>query len=288
MRWGSFSAATTTATNSTDPGNPATSNTGELEWDRTRGILRVDNPWWQGAVGHLAAGASTTRMGVSGITTTAGRDFAAIHLVSGDSLPIGTTRHMLLLTSARLENQHQVWNASFNALTTVFATGDTTVCEPVTGRVAILVGRTDSVSVWTLDARGTRVSALPLGRSGDSLVIALPGTTLWYEVALGDASSTITGILPRSRTAPRLSMRHSGRSWIATWSVPGGAGALRAEFEVRDAAGRNLSHETVPVDPAGSRRIAAPTGSGMAFARVRLTRDGKVVASGVFRLAGGF
>ena len=288
MRWGSFSAPATTVTNFVNPGTRTVSNTGELDWDRANGILRTDNPWWQGTVGYLAPGASTSRMSVSGIKTTAGRDFAAIHLVSVDSLPIGTTRSMLLLTSARVENQSQVWNDSYGALTTVFATGDTTVCEPVTGRVALRVGRTDSVSVWALDARGSRVAALPLGRSGDSIVVALPGTTLWCEVALGDASSPITGILPHARTAPRLSMRHAGHSWIATWTVPDGTGELRAEFDVRDAAGRNLSRMEVLVGPSGSRRVSAPAGGGMAFARVRLSRDGTVVANGVFRIVGGF
>lgn len=287
MRWGSFSAAAGTATDFVDPGPRATSNTGELDWDRAGGILRIDNPWWQGAVGCLAAGAATSRMAVSGIRTTAGRDFAAIHLVSGDSLPVGTTRRMLLLTSARVENQHQVWNSSYNALTRVFASGDTTVCEPVTGRVAIRVGRTDSVSVWTLDARGSRVAALPLGRSGDSVVVALPGTTLWYEVALGDASSPVAGVRSSRGTGPRLSVRSAGRSWVASWDVGEGAGDLRAQFDVRDALGRNLSREEVSVDPSGSRRIAAPAGSGMAFARVRLSRGGEIVANGVFRLAGG-
>jgi hypothetical protein len=154
----------------------------------------------------------------------------------------------------------------------------------VTGRVAIRVGRTDSVSVWTLDARGSRVAALPLGRSGDSIVVALPGTTLWYEVALDDASSPITGLLSRRGTAPRLSVRSSGRSWVATWGVPEGTGELRAEFDVRDASGRSLSREEISVGPSGSRRIAAPSGSAMAFARVRLSRGGSVVGSGIFPL----
>jgi hypothetical protein len=224
-------------------------------------------------------------MGVSGIRTTAGRDFAAIHLVSTDSLPIGTAHRLLLLTSARVENRSQVWNAAFDFLTTVAAPGDTTVCEPVTGRVAIRVGRTDSVSIWALDARGSRVAALALGRSGDSIVVNLPGTTLWYEVALGAASLPVSGILTDLGKVPRLSMRSSPGGWIASWDVPDGASQFRMEFDVRDASGRSLAHEAVSVGPSGSRELAIQSGSGMAFARMRLSNGKNVVVSRVFRLA---
>ncbi|MBK9578556.1 MAG: carbohydrate binding domain-containing protein [Fibrobacteres bacterium] len=287
MRWGNFAATASTVTNFVSPGSRATSNTQELDWDRTNGILRTDNPWWQGAVGYLVGGSTTSRMSVSGIKTTAGRDFAAIHLVSADTLPIGTTRRMLLLTSARVENKSQVWNASFNALTRIYATGDTTVCEPVTGRVALRLGRTDSVSIWTLDSRGSRLAALPLVRSGDSIIVSLPGTTLWYEVALGDATSPITALRSHAATRARLAMRSSGRSWIATWSVPAGVGDLRAEFDLRDAAGRNLSHEEIPAQSTGTHRITPPAATGPTFARVRLKRTNTLIASEIFRLIPG-
>lgn len=275
MRWGRFDADATVAPSLPDPGAKAVSNTGELSWDHSAGVLAVDNAYWQGAVGFLKAGVTTGKLSLAGIATTGGRDFAAVHLVSVDSLPIGRSRKMLLLTSARLENRSSVWNASYTAMTTPFKAGDTTVCEPVTGTVEFDAGRSDSVSVFALDARGNRLQALPLAKPDDSttrFTLALPGTTLWYEVVLGEAASPIgVGIKVAGSSGPDLrAVRRGGRTFVA-WSAPG---AGRFEAEVVDARGARLGRfEANPSSGSGELEL---TGRGLVLVRTRLFRDGSV------------
>lgn len=275
MRWGRFDADTTIAPSLPDPGRTAAASSGELSWDRTAGILAVDNPFWQGAVGFLKSGVTTSRLALAGIATTGGRDFAAVHLVSVDSLPIGKSRKMLLLTSARLENRSSVWNSTFTAMTTPFRKGDTTVCEPVTGTVLFDAGRRDSVSVFALDARGNRLQALPLAKQDDSTTrfgLALPGTTLWYEVAIGETASPIgVGIKAGGLAGPQLrAVRRGGRTFVA-WEAPGSG---RFEAEVLDARGGRLGRlEANPGSGSGELEL---TGRGLVLVRTRLFLDGAV------------
>lgn len=273
MRWGRFDADTTVAPALPDPGSKALANTGELSWDRTAGILAVDNPFWQGAVGFLKPGVTTAKLQLSGIKTTGGRDFAAVHLVSVDSLPVGKSRKMLLLTSARLENQSSVWNASYTAMTTPFKKGDTTVCEPVWGNVTFDAGRRDSVSVYALDMRGNRLQALSLSKPDDStsrFTLTLPGTTLWYEVAIGETASPI-GVGVHAAGLSDLgirAVRKGGRSFVE-WSAPGSG---RLEAEILDAKGARLGRfEANSSSGNGELELA---GRGLVLVRIRLSCDG--------------
>jgi hypothetical protein len=276
MRWGRFDADISTSPILVDPGPVARTNTGELSWDRTAGILAIDNPWWQGAVGYLKKGVKTAKLELSGMATTGGRDFAAVHMVSADSLPLDKTRHKLLLTSARIENQSTVWNPTFTALTTVHKPGDTVVCEPVTGLVSFDAGRTDSVSVYPLDSRGNRLEALPLSRADDTttwFTLRLPGTTLWYEIALGDARSPV-GVRPASRADNRLDLRPVRGGWRVApiESAPDGS---HLEWEVRGVNGRILSKGAAAARLGAL--VASPAGAAVAVVDVRL------VAGGVLR-----
>lgn len=277
MRWGRFDADASTSPTLADPGTVARSNTGELSWDRTAGILSIDNPWWQGAVGYLKAGVRTSKLELSGIATTGGRDFAAVHLVSADSLPLDKSRNMLLLTSARIENQSTRWNATFDALTTIYKKGDTTVCEPVTGQVSFDAGRTDSVSVYPLDSRGNRMAPLPLSSPNDTsswFSLALPGTTLWYEIALGDAHSPV-GVHDVSRTRTRLDLRPVRGGWLVATTGLATAGA-RLEWEVRGVDGRILSNGGS--DARQGALVPSPRDAAVAVVEVRLVASGAIQA----------
>jgi hypothetical protein len=270
LRWGSFAADSSTGLALPDPGPVVRTSTGEISWDRSAGILSVDNPFWQGAVGFLHAGTSTSHLALSGIATTGGRDFAAVHLVSTDSLPLGRARRMLLLTSARVENQSTVWNAAMNALTRVALATDTTLCEPVTGVVSFDAGRRDSVSVYRLDSRGNRVEALSLGVPADAttfLQLALPGNTLWYEIAVGDATSPRTAVDPRTPSSGsfRLVGDRERPVLLCRTSSPG-----RLEVEVRDLRGRLLSR-IVRALPVGSTGVGLAPWTGAAMVSVRLS-----------------
>lgn len=256
MRWESFDAASDQVPTVVDPGASIVSNTGELLWNETDGVFRIDNARWQGVVGFLAGGTSTSKLVVRSFQTTGGFDFGALHLVSADSSVLGSGRPMILMASARVENPGTVWNATRTALTKRFGSRDTVLCEPVKALVGILPGRRDSTSVWALGPTGDRVRALPVGWSGDTLWVDLPGTTLWYEVAPGDGTS------PTSAIAPRLSRKASlhprGRS--LAWSLPDGSEGAVLTVTTRDLSGRIVARTRV--DLVGTQGVVRlPRGS---------------------------
>jgi len=239
-RWEDFHASADRMPVVVDPGSDIASNTGELHWNETKGIFKVDNAHWQGAVGFLSEGTSTSRLMVRSFRTTGGFDFGAIHLIGADSAGLGTGHPMLLLASARVENRGTIWNSARSALTTRFGTRDTVLCEPVKALVGILPGRRDSVSVWSLGPTGERVKALAVGWSGDTLWVELSGTSLWYEVASAEASSPLTGVSVR---APRGATLVPGAKELR-WTLSEGAGGLLV-LKARNPQGRVLAQSAL-------------------------------------------
>ncbi len=166
----------------TSPGKVITSETGELMWDGNQGYFTVDNPYWQGATGYL--GGKNIELGnitISDVTTTDNLNFASIQLISLDSLPISQSKKMILLTSARLENQGLKWNDSKTAL--VSAGGTRALCEPVDAVVTFRSSSADSLSVYMLNQTGNRADSLLVSQSGESVKFSINKKTLWYEIA---------------------------------------------------------------------------------------------------------
>ncbi len=167
------------------PGNPGkvvTTDTGELTWDGDNGYFTVNNPFWQGATGYL--GNKTIGLGnisISGVETTGNLDFAAIHLISLDSLPIGKSRRMLLLTSARVENEGLQWNTDKTRL--MSSGGTRALCEPVAAMINFNGASVDSFLVYQLNERGQRIDSLPLNQLENGIRFSLNKKTLWYEIA---------------------------------------------------------------------------------------------------------
>ncbi len=176
-----FNASQSSVTTSEDPGKIITSSSGELFWDGSSGLFKIDNPYWNGAVGFMGRTSIQMKsLGLSQVKTTGSRDFAAIHLLSMDSLEISSSKRMLLLTSARMENKGLLWNSSGTGL--LNQGGQYILCEPVNARVT-LKGARDSMQVFSLDPRGERVESIPVSFSGDSGVFLISGKTLWYEIS---------------------------------------------------------------------------------------------------------
>lgn len=162
------------------PGNPVTSGTGDITWDGVKGVFTVNNPYWQGATGYLTGSAIELEdIILSDITTTDNLDFASVHLISMDSLPISESKKLLLLTSARLENQGLLWNINKTSL--VSAGGIRALCEPVGGTLTFKYALRDSFYVYRLDERGMRTKALPLDM-GILSRVSFNEKTLWYEI----------------------------------------------------------------------------------------------------------
>lgn len=172
----------------TNPGKVVETETGEIFWDGNQGYFTVKNPYWQGATGYLGnKNITLENIHLSNITTTNNLNFASIHLISLDSLPISKSKKMILLTSARLENEGLQWNTEKTSL--VAKGGNRALCEPVEALVQFKNASADSLMIFPLDERGNRVDSLLINQFGSDVRFLLNNKTLWYEISNHRASS---------------------------------------------------------------------------------------------------
>ncbi|MBN1895227.1 carbohydrate binding domain-containing protein, partial [bacterium] len=178
-----------------DPGQVISSSTGELQWDGILGIFTINNPYWQGTAGFLKNRViDLGSIRIDQVHTTDGEDFAAIHLVAMDGLPLASSRSMVLVTTARLENRGLIWNPEKTSL--VNPGGEIALCEPVYGSLEFRNASLDSFAVFPLDERGMRRNPLAVTFAGDNARFSLGEKTLWYEIvnAGSGGSSVNTGL----------------------------------------------------------------------------------------------
>ncbi len=183
FRHGNFNADSTFLSGTlANPGKVITSETGELKWDGNVGFFTVNNPFWQGATGYL--GGKTIELGnitISNVATTENMNFASIHLISLDSLPISQSKKLILLTGARLENQGLKWNDTKTSL--VSAGGTKALCEPVQATVSFKQASSDSLSVYMLNQTGKRTDSLLVNQFEKTAKFNVNKNTLWYEIS---------------------------------------------------------------------------------------------------------
>jgi len=211
-------------------------------WDGNQGFFTVDNPYWQGATGYL--GGKTIELGnitISNVTTTDNLNFASIQLISLDSLPITQSKKMILLTSARLENQGLKWNETKTSL--VSAGGTKALCEPVEAVITFKSSSSDSLSVYMLNPTGNREDSLLVNQIGESTKFNMNKSTLWYEISNHLKKPVTSG----KKTGINKSMMNiypnPGREYsIIEFSFPENT---RADFILYNAFGQNLMKEPV-------------------------------------------
>ena len=183
FRHASFESDSTYLTRTfANPGKVINSETNELKWDGNQGFFTIDNPYWQGATGYL--GGQTIELGnitISNVTTSDNLDFASIHLISLDSVPFDKSKKMILLSSARLENQGLKWNDAKTSL--VSAGGTKALCEPVEAVIQFNAASSDSLSVYVLDQTGNRADSILVTQVGESVQFTIDKNTLWYEIS---------------------------------------------------------------------------------------------------------
>ena len=179
---GQFNAAVTELSGFvTDFGNVITSSTGELHWDGSNGQFTINNRYWQGAIGFLRnATLDLESIQITQIKTTDREDFAAIHLVSMDERPLNRSRRMVLVTTARLENHGQQWNAERTSL--INHGGGYALCEPIYGKFSFKGADPDSFRVFVLDETGARASEHDVTFVDNTATFELGQKTLWYEI----------------------------------------------------------------------------------------------------------
>ena len=230
----------------TDPGKTITSETGELKWDGQLGYFTVNSPYWQGATGYL--GGKTIELkdiSISNVVTTDNLNFASVQLISLDSLPISQSKRMILLTSARLENDGLKWNTTNTAL--VSAGGTRALCEPVEAVVKFKSVSKDSLGVYQLTTTGKRDVQLSIVQQGSDVQFSLNKKTLWYEIANHQAVSPPTGLNKQIQ---------DNSKWMKAYPNPGKAQSIikycfpdqtNAGFFIYNAHGQLILNENIQV-----------------------------------------
>jgi hypothetical protein len=134
--------------------------TGELRWDLSRGLVRIDTPRTQGLVGFTQGQAVAT----SEVTFEIGNEFAVVVVSSLDGEAIRHSKRLLVSTSARAR-----WSGmEFDEQTGVVTKSGKPpfLMEPVAGIVQIAHDK--PMTVYRLSSSGKRLGDLPTQESGDS------------------------------------------------------------------------------------------------------------------------
>jgi hypothetical protein len=116
--------------------------------------------------------------------------------------------------------------------------------------------------------------------SATTLTLGLPGTTLWYEVAVGDATSPIAAGVQAKPALSSLRLVGNGGHPALAWDATASG---RIEVDLLDARGSRIRKVDQDIG-AGSGELALST-RGFALARVRMVAGG-VEMRKVFVLAG--
>jgi hypothetical protein len=148
---------------------------------------------------------------------------------------------MILMTSARLENQGLKWNDTKTAL--VSAGGTRALCEPVEAVITFKSFSADSISVYMLNPTGNRTDSLLVSHTGEYAKFSLNKNTLWYEISNHIKKPVTSG----KKTGINKSMMNiypnPGREYsIIEFSFPENT---QADFVLYNAFGQNLMKEPV-------------------------------------------
>ncbi|MDQ7849857.1 MAG: cellulase family glycosylhydrolase [Armatimonadota bacterium] len=155
--------------------DPFTSDTGQLIWDAEVGMVQVDTPRTQGAVGFL----SRKPVVLQDVQIRSETD-AAIVITSLDGRPLERSRQMLLVAAGGQMNTGQQWRSDGRGLAT-WGTGPV-LLQPV--RAAITVSGANRLQVFALDGRGDRLAEVPVVCSGSRCSFSIGSSgAVWFELA---------------------------------------------------------------------------------------------------------
>ncbi|MFB6271921.1 MAG: hypothetical protein ABEL51_03400 [Salinibacter sp.] len=196
-----FSESPSSASGPTDSdvNSPYVSDTNELRWNTTKGLLTIDTPWINAAVGCHSDGpngCTNTDPNLSMLEINASTDFAAISAVPLDKEPLSSTRTLLLTTVGRIKNTNME-PAPPNDLggQTLTDWGDSPVkLQSINAQITLTLPQAQqyqSLNVYPLDEQGNKKSALSnVTQSGDSFTFDVGNhQTPWYMVEMtGDTT----------------------------------------------------------------------------------------------------
>jgi len=147
------------------------SDTGELKWNYGQGFFTINTDKTQAAVGFL----NGKNIQLKDVNIAARTKFCSLSLVSLDDQPLALSRHLLLTSAARIENQGQKFNVSKTQLKDV-------------GRAPILVEGVEAritlnrqpLEVYSMDINGKRLAELEM--QDTSFVIRGSDQAFFYEI----------------------------------------------------------------------------------------------------------
>ena len=150
----------------------------------SQGLLTINSPYVQGAIGYVNG--APIQLSVLRIQATT--DFAAIHLVPLDNLPINSSQKLLLTAVGRIANTNmnpapprtlgehtlQSWGTS------------PVILQPIQAQITLsLPSSVYAIRVYKLDERGNLSTEIPVQKSGNSFTFNIGGhNTLWYGIVV--------------------------------------------------------------------------------------------------------
>jgi hypothetical protein len=176
------------------------SDTGELSWDKSAGVVTVNSARTRAVIGF--SGGQTYALGGPSVDCSLasgpcvvikpgkgllGHSTIGLHLVEGSSFATGAGRALLSATGT-IRNTAMQWNASKTSTAGNWGYGPTRV-EVVSAEVTLPRAAAE-VAVYALDGRGQRIARVPV--SGTTTAAFQTGgslPTVWYEVVLGGAAA---------------------------------------------------------------------------------------------------
>jgi len=166
------------------PSPPYISDTGQLRWDTSKGLVTVDAPRVQAAIGFV----STQQVNLSALKVNATTDFAAISLVPLDGSTIDTSQKLLLTAVSRVMNTGQdpappqpQKELTLNSWGTA-----PVLLQPVQATVTLTLPQAFGIKVYTLDETGNLTNTqIPVTKAGNQFTFTIGShDTLWYGIVV--------------------------------------------------------------------------------------------------------
>jgi hypothetical protein len=157
----------------------AASDTKELNWDGKQGLITINTPNTQAAVGFL----KNKSLNLSSLNLKTTNDFASISLTSPKDV-ISKSKNLLLTASSRSENTGMIYNSSKTQLKDV---GSSPILfEPVNAAISIKNSQLKSAAVWALDINGDRIKKVPAQFTDGKLSFKISGLykAIFYEISV--------------------------------------------------------------------------------------------------------
>ena len=155
--------------------SPWVSDTGELSWDSSHGLVTIDTPRTQAAVGRVGGGAVKLKSATFKVEI----PFASLILTSLDDKDLDRSKHFLLLALARSENRGTLYNATRTLLR---RSGTSPILmEPVKGSVWLPLGSRKGPKVFALDPGGERAGEVKIREKNRGIEIPV-GEAEAYEI----------------------------------------------------------------------------------------------------------